>query len=121
MCASTPASVPARRYRTGRTSPKAIGVARSATPGPRPSSSVDVWPGEVRGPLLHVGCQAFARVGEGEAEELIGQGGVEDRRLGAVPVVEGLLGPADCHLGSGAQAGGDLEGAVVDLLVVDAE
>src|SRR5690606_21094626 len=71
--------------------------------------------------LVPVRRQALPGVGPAEAEELVGQRGVEHRGLGPVPVVQGVLRPADGLLGAAAQPLGHLERGVVDGVVVDAQ
>jgi hypothetical protein len=65
--------------------------------------------------------EAFPGVGAAEAEELVGQAGVEDRRLRPVPVVERVLGPPDCRLGATGEVHRNLQRPVLDGVVVDAQ
>src|SRR5690606_16912940 len=101
--------------------------ARSLVTGPcshpaaGPAGSLRGRPVEAGLPLLAVRRQALAGVRPTEAEELVGQRGVQDRGLGPVPVVERVLRPADGLLGAAAQPLGDLERGVVDGFVVDAQ
>ena len=62
-----------------------------------------------RGALLGVRRESFRRVGAGEAEELERERRVEDARLGAVPVVERVLGEPDRRLRAVAQLDRDVE------------
>ena len=68
-----------------------------------------------------MGRDALACIRPAEAVELVRQRGVEGRRLGPVPVVERVLGPADGRLGTAAQRLGHLQGPIVHGVVVDAQ
>src|SRR6185437_13742699 len=76
---------------------------------------------EARRPLLGMARQALTDVRSAEPEELVREAGVEDRRLGPVPVVERLLRPADRGLGALRELHRDLGRALLYLVVVDTD
>src|SRR4029450_5330357 len=71
-------------------------------------------PAEPRRPLLGVRRQALPDVRPAEPVELVGQRGVEQCRLGPVPVVERVLGPAEGRLGPPAQLDRHLQRPLAD-------
>src|SRR5262245_25916001 len=78
-------------------------------------------PAELGWTLLDVRRQTFSRVGPAKAVELVGERRVERGRHHAVPVIQGVLGPAKRALRAGCERRRDAERACVHLVVVDTQ
>src|SRR3954464_7272836 len=91
----------------------------------QPASDMSITPPllllEARRALLTMRREPFPSVSAGETVELVRERRVEDRGVGAVPVVQRVLGEPDRGLRAVSELRRDVEGGRLHRVVVDTE